>query len=402
MPSIVGFLGKIFPKFLSLGFEKLFYSNPAPEKVEIIEDPEMELEIETASEEGGLDKEEDVGRFNFREDLLARLDDHFKYVKRLKKADQQAYNLYRKMGSVIGNGDFMIEEKLSPWWLTNRPSFGCITCIPEEFDDNHKMTPRLLYFMKFGSPPATVKPINKEGDIYSVGCFWDKSIGKQYSVTSEFVVHVDKECNITLLDTLIDDTVKIRHRRSYHGRFTYLPRSKWGIPTFYKVWAKEKNTTPQQLLSQIFCYCANNYQFYSMHEMIEVKATRKGISAIFGVDITKTPYFFKDRDIIDGQSKRRIFHIVRPHERTTRAGKKKTIKMHFRGLREFFWNGYKINISVPIRDGGYLQNEVSLGAYDDEAAINAGYDLATMVDVEDAAAEIEASRMERMSQRKAA
>ena len=97
--------------------------------------------------------------------------------------------------------------------------------------------------------------------------------------------------------------------------------------------------------------------------MIKVKAYKGRLAAIFSVNVLRTPYFFKDRDLcvnVRGK-KKKIFHIVRTHIRKTGS----VVRTHFRGMREFNWNGYKIRITVP---GWHHVNthDLDIGATDGE------------------------------------
>jgi hypothetical protein len=75
-----------------------------------------------------------------------------------------------------------------------------------------------------------------------------------------------------------------------------------------------------------------------------------------------------DRDVVlnDAGSKRRIFHVVRPHERHLPSGDVRIIKMHHRGMRTFDWNGYAVHITVLERAtalrsrGGAAQEEIKV------------------------------------------
>jgi hypothetical protein len=91
--------------------------------------------------------------------------------------------------------------------------------------------------------------------------------------------------------------------------------------------------------------------------MVRIEARKDGLTGVFGVAIKRTAYFFKDRSAVVDQSggKKRIFHIVRPHVRANGQA----VKLHFRGLRKFNWNGYDIAISVPGRDHLLLQGSIS-------------------------------------------
>ena len=77
---------------------------------------------------------------------------------------------------------------------------------------------------------------------------------------------------------------------------------------------------------------------------LQVRASKGYVSLKFHIDMLRTPYFFKDRNITVNHNgrKKRIFHIVRTHKRGD-----KYIKSHFRGLRKFKWHNYDIVISMP-------------------------------------------------------
>jgi hypothetical protein len=102
--------------------------------------------------------------------------------------------------------------------------------------------------------------------------------------------------------------------------------------------------------------------------MIRVSAKKDNVIATLNVDIISTPGFFKDRTpvIIDG-IKKKIFHIVRPHKRVT-GNWTTNVHMHFRGLREFEWNGYQIHITVPGRDHILLPEMSASAAMDGSPA----------------------------------
>ena len=92
---------------------------------------------------------------------------------------------------------------------------------------------------------------------------------------------------------------------------------------------------------------------------------------VFYVDVKtffRSPYFFKDRDKAVNQNgkTKKIFHIVAAHERSLPDGNKKFVKSHFRGIRKFMWNGYKVNI---ILNGKHAKSMNSWNA-DAEDAVN--------------------------------
>ena len=84
-------------------------------------------------------------------------------------------------------------------------------------------------------------------------------------------------------------------------------------------------------------------------EMTKIRVTKGGLAAVFSIPVLRTPYFFKDREYYKTANGNRkpIFHIVRTHKRDLQTGGETYVRTHFRGHRQFEWNGYKISITVP-------------------------------------------------------
>ncbi len=96
----------------------------------------------------------------------------------------------------------------------------------------------------------------------------------------------------------------------------------------------------------VFVRYMNTY--YQGSNGVRVAVSKGRQTAIFTIDMLRSPYFFSDREpvIINGVQKR-IFHYVKPHTRTYPNGTTTKIKSHFRGLSKFDWLGYKVSITVP-------------------------------------------------------
>jgi hypothetical protein len=129
-------------------------------------------------------------------------------------------------------------------------------------------------------------------------------------------------------------------------------RAEWTVPDRYLWWAHrgfgENSIEPEEYLRRMFVEAAALYESSTLGSMIRVAVQKRNLVATFGVEIKRTSYFFQDRDVVLTSSgrKKRIFHIVRPHIR--KSGE--AVPMHFRGLREFDWAGYRVSITVPGRD----------------------------------------------------
>ena len=135
------------------------------------------------------------------------------------------------------------------------------------------------------------------------------------------------------------------------GRTFTIPHHTWRIPGYYTRWAKKLGTTPNLLLSNIFVDAAKAVEqaAYSMVRVTVHNHTAGGdLTAVFGVDVKRLPYFFQDRDITltESGARKRAFHIVRAHERKSGSA----VKFHFRGEKNFTWAEYQVEITIPGRD----------------------------------------------------
>jgi len=99
----------------------------------------------------------------------------------------------------------------------------------------------------------------------------------------------------------------------------------------------------------------------SYYATCRIAVSKGDLTAVFGIEPQRVPYFFKDRDVVLNQHghKQRIFHPVRPHVKADGTA----VPMRFRGLKDFEWAGYHVSITVPGRDHFFLQ-EFNVPLYD--------------------------------------
>lgn len=338
------------------------------------------------------------GEYHFRDTILDQLDLYFVYLRRMRLHDPDAYNLYKQVGITVlppfatflqkGAKLETDEEQqktkniplpeLSPWFRTNRPAFGCfaygITSRVESDEltlkvKNHALwVPKFLYFEKYKDAPPTLQRLGISGDIYALTIWWDRPHDKTYKrhggVPEQYGIFIsDDGKHIQALKVLDTKMVSVKSKRELN--WFRIPNRAWRIPNELEKWAKLHGDTANGYLSRIFLETVARFE-RSQYSMVRVSATKGDLTATFGVHIKRTAYFFQDRDIQltpDGGSKKRIFHIVRPHTRQTKNGAT-TIPMHFRGLREFEWAGYKILITVPGKHHVSIA-EFNVGATDE-------------------------------------
>jgi len=301
--------------------------------------------------------------FHFREAILNRLDDYFFYIQRMRRSDRDAFALYSRLGAhILPAGGAVVDAVLHPWWKTNRPGFGCVATMTPSTEK--AIYPQFLYFHKYERPPADMQPLGG-GDIYKVTAYWDeKNISKfknAHPAPTEFGIAIMNDGTVQVLKMRFTTYLNVKPRHG--GRSFHIPRHDWGFEEFFKRWSKEHGENVEEYLVKMFIYAANLF-VSSNSSMVRIVASKKKLAAAFSVDILRVPFFFKDRD--DRVAGKRIFHIVRAHERQTTGGNT-LVRTHFRGMREFTWNGYGIRITVPGVHGINL-SEFDVGAWDDEEA----------------------------------
>ena len=318
-------------------------------------------------------EQDEHGEFYFRHTILDQLGRYFVILKRMKRGDKEAYDLYSQLGAYIlpeRTGKGYECDVLEPRWLELRPSFGMVLhgsrSLQVKVDKEKKFyVPFAVYFNKYRSDraPTTVQPVNS-GDVYCCTVYWDTFHGsRDGGAPTEFALNVSPSGEVHILKILENKNITIRGKKGKGRGSTFtIPQRRWGIPEFFEGWAKEHGEDVRPFLASIFIETANA-QITAANSMIKVKAYKGRLAAIFSVNVLRTPYFFKDRDLcvnVRGK-KKKIFHIVRTHIRKTGS----VVRTHFRGMREFNWNGYKIRITVP---GWHHVNthDLDIGATDGE------------------------------------
>jgi hypothetical protein len=327
---------------------------PAVEVLPAVEVPPVAaLEPEAAALPG------EDGQWYFKRGILDELDRYMGYLKRMRRADGEAYGLYSKIGGHMIPPETLVAlgGRLSPWFLKTLPGFGCVAVAmgKVEHEDEKKANrvgARFMYFTRYKGSPWFAQRSNVAAVVYKVTIHWDR---EDFSAPfqQDYVVAVQPDGEIEPLRVLKQEAQRISHRRGEGkarkgSNYSVVHHQRWGIPDGFVEWAADRKVEPSVLMKRVFTGMMNWFEMANS-SMIRISASKNGLSAVFGVDVTRTPYFFRDRDPVvspDGK-KRRIFHVARTHMRTLPDGRVRGVKMHFRGLRQFTWNGYDILITVP-------------------------------------------------------
>lgn len=355
--------------------------------------PPPPVSIKPAKKQTANGHEPESGAFYFRDSILDQLDKYFFCLRRMRKEDREAYDLYRQVGGYIMPDHYIMSReifcslKVSPWFRSTLPAFGAVAIAINPDLDREKrkgiMSPRFLYFQKVEPSKqfrkARLPPIPKGYTVYLIAAYWDTyDSDDKYNVraSSQFAVVVLPDGSVQVLRThdCYQATVQAKHRYGggngksrkglmrnkqpmRRGETFTIPQQRWRIHPFLVDWAKENTRNDAEaFLTEVFCLATANFE-HANYSMVRVDVANKDdLHAVFSVDIKRTPYFFKDRDVTinEAGSKRRIFHVVRPHARIGAGGNERFVRLHFRGERQFRWHDYDVKITVPGRHHRHL------------------------------------------------
>lgn len=326
--NILSWVGRMFHKQeMTIREPEYFPSVINQSQIDVVEKESSTIDDKPYSAEFDSD-------FNFKKDILDSLGDYFPLMKAWKAHDPVSYDLYSKIGinfTPLNTAWFTLDQ-LNPWWRAgNRPSFGGImlSLSSKTKRDSDNLYPRFAYFIKIDRR-WDVQPAD---DMYACNMFYTDEKTKMLCV--RFYVSIS-DGNIRLLKQL-----KTRYQNG-------IPCRGWDYPYWFSLIASDPKhhhfgKGVDEIANFYFSFIAN--ASVEARGSVQVLAEKRNIHAVFSVNPKSTKDFFNDREAVvnsNGKTKR-IFHSVKPHERSNGA----IVKMHFRGLRDFVWNGYNIHISVP-------------------------------------------------------
>jgi hypothetical protein len=309
------------------------------------------------------DSGDNIQEFYFKEAILDKLDACFYHMRRLRKFDWDSYAYFSRVGiPVLPSTALAPNKELPAWFRQVRPARGAMFMFDtQSIKREDGIYPRFVYFNKFSplKAPPHWQRVN-HGDVYELCAYWDEGeqdkVFKRGGFGNSMPVHVDDDGTIAPLRVMTSDSMRVRTKHGPDRGRTFTIRQKsWHYPRFAVDWAndaiKPEDRDIQHLTRHMMCLVAGFHEA-SQASIIRVGVQQGGITVTFAVNIKRTPYFFKDRDVVLNArgSKARIFHIVRPHMRANGS----VVHLHFRGLKQFVWNGYSVRITVPGRDHAIL------------------------------------------------
>lgn len=268
-------------------------------------------------------------------DLLDALDRVFEDLPVFKKSDRDAYDLFSKLGASVISSDGMLDVDIDAYAVRQLPGFGCFY-IHTGTETEERVPARFVYFFK-EDRPVNVQTSNHT--IYRCGVTYHSKKWNR-AACAQFYIALSDDGTITPLKSCTP--------RKHAPGFV---RMEWDYPRELLDISTDNGTTPQERAKVLFSVAVN--ASLARERGITVRVKKGGQSAAFAIDMTRSPYFFSDREKVtdaNGQTKK-IFHIVKGHWRTLGGGHQKFIKTHFRGLKNFMWNGYEVSIGVGGKHG---------------------------------------------------
>lgn len=306
-----------------------------------------------------------AGVWYFRRNILDHARHYFEAIHVLRRGDPDSYDLLRHTGAVLIPPGFDTEEATDVFkWPGRHRGFGAaLIAGGHPFMVDGRCLSRLCYFQKYSlTPYAEVAGAGETYFVHVLYIFPHRRTAAKLPAICTFAVHVDPEGRTRLLKVLHEHTARFRHRHAKWGdgrKFSHVTQTSWGYPAWMKTLARENKVGLERIqrvmlgmfhFTYLMALQGDGNLRIALHDGL-------GATAVFGVDLLRTPYFFRDRERSTDDRGRRIFHIVKVHRR--KGGS--FVRSHFRGQRDFVWHGYRVHITMPDK------HHVSLNACDIEA-----------------------------------
>lgn len=275
-------------------------------------------------------KGDEYSNFASLKDLLESLETHFEVLALLKIRASELHAQYHRFGCYLGPSEPVIkyDDVLDTPHIL--PAFCAVTFQSTPHDG--RVPPRFACMQRIRAP-RNCQP--SPGVIYEVFLvFYCERRRRLYPVTYYVSVRDDRIVPLKSFTTRMQALPSGGH----------ITHSEWRFPGWLHDLAADNGCRPSECGARVANAVLSAVSTHA--HFLQVRAERNGVVARFGVDLLKTPYFFKHREADDNGRKRKIFHIVRTHSRQTQYGPT-YVRSHFRGLRRFKWAGCEVTLSMP-------------------------------------------------------
>lgn len=327
---------------------RALFNRPAVEPV--VSAPEIkEPDRKPARKPRAVEDVAEDGVWRFRRNVLDRLGTYFEVVEVLRAKRPDVYAEFARIGAAVSADNLTLRSLDAKAVLATNDiraiGFGAAAPFLSADDSGDYMNVRLITFQRLDRVSPGVQHTN--GTTFHLVVVYMLANDKPF--VGDFYVSVADDGTITPLKTLAVARQSVRHRRrAYDGRRTStVYHLHWQIPELLRLMGEERpDTDPEKAAAIMFLWAYTAY--LNSQGGARVRIEKNGLVAAIGVDMLRVPAFFSDRDkVVEDGRTRRIFHIVRTHAREARDGTVRYVKSHFRGLRRFTWNGYRVSISIP-------------------------------------------------------
>lgn len=321
---------------------------PAPavkEDRQLAVSPEAEIRTRSLRYNEG-----ESARWHFKATILDRLDEYFVCMRRLRRHDPDAYAFFRKVGLTVP-ADVYHNPSTADLREIKRITFGGVMLAKTK--EETQCVPSFFYFTKVQHP---VRVEQTTDTVYRLTFFYDnRNVQARWRSTMSIplVCHVAIRLDGTarVLRESIPKTMSFTSGKA-HRKTVVMSRREWARPS----WLAQVNAALREAPSWNPDVWASEMLSIALHthlsatERLIVRASRDGVTAAFGIDVTRCKYFFADRAVEalarDGKRKR-IFHSVTAHKRQLPNFRVTSVRAHYRGIRHFTWNGAWIRIVWP-------------------------------------------------------
>lgn len=280
--------------------------------------------------------------------VLDRLPQYFEHLRMLKDVDAGAYSLFSTLGGQIAldDGTRFDVGGVSAEFLANPPQVRCVFLHSEVDADGvtaDDMVPAsIIYMMKLAGGQICVNDqsiamIPADGITYRYVTVM-RFKGKPHVATC--FVHIDDEGTIRALPERLQVHQAIPGR--YHQNSPHTIRhAKVRVPTWIADMAHDNKMDPDAWLTHVVSLCASAKR---ADDAILVRAHKSGMAAAWTIHRRDAKRFFAARERDEDGRRRRVLHYVASFDRVTASGVQ-SVREHYRGAREFAWQGYDIEVS---------------------------------------------------------
>jgi hypothetical protein len=318
---------------------------------------------------------EEAGRWYFRRDILGRLDQYFEALRLLRRVDRESFDLYSRIGASLAPGSveaidcFADAEGLLSLPKDRLLTGGCVV-FKERQILNKWISPIMAIFRKYNRSPSSVEYYS--GPLYAFNFVYHSRKYNRLTEAGEFPIAIIHDGGLMLMQQYMCQTQSLPYtgREGYrHGRVS-ISQSRWGWNPGLKRMCQNHGIKLDVAMQEILDAFARTYALsYHCHADTRVMINKGDLTASFGVDMMRLPYFFSDRARSGNARRKPIFHIVRAHARVLGS----VVHSHVRGERNFMWQGYKVHITLPGKHHSSL-GDLTFGATtDDDPEVKAGH-----------------------------